>query len=317
MPRLRYDLPHASPAQIVEDLKARGLIVQDRDYAEHKIALMGYTRLYIYIKSRLEGRGGRFVDGTFIEGTTFENILNIHDFDRRIRVECLLAVKEFEILLRNSISEILSANYGTRPYDNSAIFNPGQFGRMRRMFREKYRTSKNLLIREFKREYEEAEWPPSEWPPISFMKEMMTFGDVARLFKALDAKTICVPIAESFGIPSKGKLTPWIDALVDLRNACAHHDRIFNHSFDKTIVPLRVDGRSVPAEGVRLGKLAALLQCLDHMTRAHGAPVEIEKTVMDMVDHYEEIDSSEIGYPRFWTRAPDHASDHESDHASL
>ena len=298
MPRLRYDLPHASPAKIVEDLQARGLIVPDRDYAETKIALMGFTRLYIYIKSRLVRRDETFVDGTFIEGTTFDNILNIHDFDRRIRVECLLAVKEFEILLRNSISEMLSGNFGVRPYDNRGIFKPRQFGRMRRMLREKYRSTKNLLIREFKREYEESEWPPSEWPPIWFMKEMLTFGDVARLFKALDAKAICVPVANSFGIPSKGKFSPWVDALVDLRNACAHHDRIFNHSFDKTIVPLEVDGGSVPEQGVRLGRLAALLQCLDYMTDAHGAPVGIEKTVLDMVDHYEEIDLSEIGYPK-------------------
>lgn len=97
------------------------------------------------------------------------------------------------------------------------------------------------------------------------MKEFLTFGAASRLFQCLNG-TIRTKIAAQFGIRSDAIFTNWLECLVDLRNICAHHDRLFNRSFQKQ--PARLRNAMVPTAPPQ--KLKAILECLDHLLQSRG-----------------------------------------------
>ena len=77
-------------------------------------------------------------------------------------------------------------------------------------------------------------------PPVWTMKEFLTFGATSRILQCL-AGPMKTHIASQFGVGSDLVFTNWVEALVDLRNICAHYDRLFNRSFQKQ--PSRLRGR--------------------------------------------------------------------------
>lgn len=106
-----YTKPHATAAQRVAHLRSRGLIVKRPNVAARKIDLIGYERLRIYFLSR---RQSGVPNRPFRPATTYQNILRLYDCDMRLREACFAAVGQFELLLRNAMSEALSDRYGDR-----------------------------------------------------------------------------------------------------------------------------------------------------------------------------------------------------------
>lgn len=114
-----YNKPHASAADRVQHLKAKGLFIPRPKVAARKIEMIGYERLRIYFLSR---RDHTLTGKPFLPGTSYNDILKIYECDAKLREACFSAVGQFEILLRNRISEELSARFDSHPYFTSNAF---------------------------------------------------------------------------------------------------------------------------------------------------------------------------------------------------
>jgi abortive infection bacteriophage resistance protein len=285
-----YNKPHISPAQIVTQLQNRGLDIPDSDLAAETIDRMGYTHLRMYLNSRCDMKSkGR----PFRAGTSLQDIMQIYECDFKLRATCFDAVGQFELLLRNTISEILSEGAGSHPHDNAAVFKkPKAQKKILKIFKETYDQQKGRdgLAKEYHENYGS---PPL--PPIWDMKEMLTFGDIAELLISVN-NPIEARIARQFGGPNQYLFRNWVYALIDLRNLCAHHDRLFNRTFQKTLSRWRFNEDTVPTSGTRDDKLAGLLQCLDHVMNVRGVPVNAEEKVNNILQDYPKIDRVEVGY---------------------
>ncbi len=101
-------------------------------------------------------------------------------------------------------------------------------------------------------------------------------------------------VAADFGLPSDRLLENWVETLVDLRNICAHHDRLFNRIFQKQ--PSRLRNANVPTAIVPSNRLRAVLQCLDHMMTSRGALMSVEAEAGRILGRYPEITLAEAGY---------------------
>jgi abortive infection bacteriophage resistance protein len=123
------------------------------------------------------------------------------------------------------------------------------------------------------------------------MKEFLTFGASSRIFQCLEG-SIKTSIAAQFGVGSDQVFTNWIEALVDLRNICAHHDRLFNRSFQKQ--PSRLRSAGVPTAAPN--KLKAILECLDYMLSRRGSPSGIADKVRRIILKYPEMELAKAGY---------------------
>ena len=102
-------------------------------------------------------------------------------------------------------------------------------------------------------------------PPIWTLKEFLTFGGAARLYATLDG-VIRADVAKVFGVPRLPIFDNWVECFVDLRNVCAHHDRLFNRRFQKQL-------QHLPRENVpstNNNTLKAHLECIDHALLSIG-----------------------------------------------
>ncbi len=99
-------------------------------------------------------------------------------------------------------------------------------------------------------------------------------------------------IAAQFGVASDDVFTSWLEALVDLRNICAHHDRLFNRSFQKQ--PRRLRRASLPTGDPK--KLKAILECLDYLLTQRGMNSQVSLASSRIIAKFPDVQPSEAGY---------------------
>lgn len=284
MALIPYAKAHATAAQRVAHLRARGLVVTRPNVAARKIEAIGYERLRIYFLSR---RQTNLPGKPFIPGTRYHDIIRLYECDARLRDACFQAVGQFELLLRNSMSEVLSASHGSHPYYIAAAFKDASANLMAlQSFAKVYENSRDRRARHYRDTY-----GTPVMPPIWTMKEFLTFGATSRILQCL-AGPLRTQIAGQFGVGSDLVFTNWVEALVDLRNICAHHDRLFNRSFQKQ--PSRLRSAGVPTAQPKT--LKAILECLEYLLTQRGSPVDIADKVRRIMMRYPEVNLADAGY---------------------
>ncbi len=280
-----YNKPHATAQQRIAHLRSKGLAVSRPTVAARKIEEIGYERLRIYFLSR---RNRNVAGKPFIAGTTYKDIIRLYECDAKIRNICFEAVGRFEILFRNQLSETLSAKFGGHPYSEAAAFK--DITSRNEHFRSVlhiFNCSKDERAKHYRKTYTSP-----TLPPIWILKEFLTFGSAARLYNGLDAP-IRSDIANSFGVLSLDVFDSWVKSFVDLRNMCAHHDRLFNRRFQKQ--PRRFVQGAVPSPGTDQTKLKAQLECLDFVVNGVGK-TDLVSAVVRVLNRYPEVLNSEVGF---------------------
>lgn len=279
-----YQKPYATAAQRVAHLRACGLRIERPNVAARKIEEIGYERLRIYFLSRRDhGQPGK----PFRPGTTYNHILRIYECDAKLRDICFMGVGRFELAFRNCISEVLSARYGSHPYFQMTAFSDSKkHNEALQKVIQVYTQSKDQRAKHYRDTYSE---PPL--PPIWVLKEFLTFGASARLYAALST-SVRTDVAAHFGINSLPVFDSWIPAFVDLRNICAHHDRLFNRRFAKQ--PQHYRQANIPAAPA--ATLRAQLECLDQCLRATGATDDLVARSGRILNRYPEVQNAEAGF---------------------
>lgn len=251
-----YTKPHALPEDRVQHLRSKGLIISRPNVAAKKIEAIGYERLRIYFLSRRDQPGKMFRTGT-----SYQDILQLYECDTRLRALTFEAVGRFELAFRNVLSEALSGRYGSHPYYDRTAFKDAQaHNQALSQVITTYDNSKDERAKHYRRTYD-----PPAIPPIWTLKEFLTFGGAARLYGTL-AGPLREDVARAFGVPRLPIFDNWVPCFVDLRNVCAHHDRLFNRRFQKQLQ--RLTRENIPAAANNT--LKAHLECLDHALGAIG-----------------------------------------------
>ena len=284
MTKIPYIKPHASAAARIAHLQGRGLIIADTAKAEHEIELIGYERLRIYFESR---RQLAVINRPFEANTAYEDILVLYACDKAIRKASFEAVADFELLLRNAMSEALSTLHGSHPYAIPAAFKDAKANlEALKLITEIVAKSKDPRAKHYYLTYSEP-----ALPPIWAFKDFLTFGQTCMLLPLL-AGPVKAAIARDFGLPQSEILLNWVLCLVDLRNACAHHGRLFNRSFQKQ--PATLKKAKLPIAPPQ--KLKAILECLDYMTSVRGAPANVTTQVEAIIAACPQMRPAEAGY---------------------
>lgn len=221
-----YSKPAMLPQALLAKLKERGLIVLHEDAAINTLKFIGYFRLlgycYPFYKMTGERKPLPCEPNTFIVNTTFEDIVALYEFDRKLRLLIIEEIQKVEVGLRTCLSEHMSYRYGPHCFMNLAILNPrfdynGFYGQIK--------NAKELFISHYYENYQSPALPPS-W----MITEVLTFGTWSHLYADLlvaDQKKI----AKQFSIKSPEVMGSWFHSLSHLRNLCAHHNRVWNRNF--------------------------------------------------------------------------------------
>lgn len=229
-PRIPFNKPPITLEAQVALLQARGLIVPDRERAAHYLKFIGYYRLSGYWRYFTDDGDER--RERFRPGTSFDSVLDLYIFDRKLRVLLLDAFERIEVALKASMSQhVALATNAFWPCD-PANFSHGLHEALMRDIREAIRNPEadnpqHVFIKHFYKKYSDP------WPPTWMVMETLSFGMVSRIYKALKG-ALRNPVAAEFQV-QHDVLESWLHALSFARNVCAHHCRAWNRRY--TIKP--------------------------------------------------------------------------------
>ena len=204
------------------NLKDLGLQFDETDKAEDVLSRISYYRLI-----KAYGIEYKKKDGTFVENTTFKDILKLYDFDATLRHILSSRIEIIEIHLRAAIANCIGVKYGPLAYLDQSIIQSTEYYKdlMNNIHDMVEKNSNSPIVRNFRINYKDGSLP------IYALVEICSFGDISKLFKILknaDKKEI----ASSFGV-GYTYLESWMETLVYVRNVCAHYGRLYNARIKK------------------------------------------------------------------------------------
>ena len=216
--------------QQIERLKViHKLTISDDALALRILAQVNYYRLSAY------GIGLKKASNPeeYRDDITLEHIFRLYCFDSEFRNNIIHIVEQLEIMLRTRISYYLGITYGPEGYTDVRNFIDKQD--------RQGQSIHSIIMESLKREIQHNKNLPlvkhhletyGGHFPIWVAVEIMTFGNIASLFDILkteDKKEISI----LFGT-SASHLKSWILALVEIRNICAHYNRLYNMPLKQT-----------------------------------------------------------------------------------
>lgn len=214
-----------SPASISDQLaklEERGCIIENKDEAAQTLRYINYFRLAHYFEPFLETKNH------YREGTSFDKIIRIYDFDRRLRTLILSMLEEIEIALRAAVSNYHAAKYGTLGYMNASTFDRSHNhiafqSKIQRMIES---NEDKAFVRHHIKKYSGAF-------PVWAIMELFSFGSLIYFYIDMhggDKREI----AKNFYRNSPSYLEDWFLCMSDLRNHCAHYNRLYANVFENT-----------------------------------------------------------------------------------
>lgn len=234
----KYSKLPLSYSEQVELVKSRGLKVPDEEKAKSYFAQISYYRLSAFFLPYQKEKD------KFNRDIEFDQILDTYTFDRELRLLVFDCIERIEIAIRTQMIYKLVTKYNDSHWqDKKALFiepykdDKGKWVNPYLDFQKIIHKSKmvkhpEVFIKHYLDEYDEPENPPS-W--MCF--ELLTIGQLSRIYNGLRENKDKQLVADSFGLSHK-VFASWLHSLTYVRNICAHHSRLWNR--DLAIEPMKL-----------------------------------------------------------------------------
>jgi abortive infection bacteriophage resistance protein len=301
--RSRFSKPALTVEQQVDLLVSRGLRVDNRDVVSHYLKFIGYYRLSAYCIPFQDCEKSSD-NHQFKPGISFEQVLDLYIFDRKLRLLIMDAVERIEVAIKAAISNVASVDYGSHwflmkePFKTSEASkkNKKTFNHDHWLIQLKKDVEKNksdIFIQHYMRHYDDPELPPS-W----MIFETLSLGTVSLLYKSLELG-LQKKIAGLFSVPYR-ILESWLHTMSYLRNLCAHHSRIWNRTF--TIKPkiLNKYKNYVSENNMFFAQVFVIIRLLRIISQDSHWEERLER----LLKEHPKVDRSRMGFPENWMSLP-------------
>ena len=208
-------------------MTSRGLLVKDKEIALHYLTHIGYYRLSGYALP-LQIRGVGEDRHNFKLDTTFEHILELYVFDRKLRLLVMDAIERIEISVRAALSNTIADRHGAHWYMNRSLFkqwfNHDKF--IAGVKEQIGHNPSNDKRRDIHIEHYYQTYSTPDMPPSWMIFESISFGTISLACKHLDCREF-LDVCNSFSLKPTIFIS-WLHSLNYIRNICAHHGRLWN-----------------------------------------------------------------------------------------
>jgi abortive infection bacteriophage resistance protein len=294
--------PSLTIAAQIAHLQASGMTVADHARATHWLSHVSYYRLsgYWHIWKDRSGTSAT----RFQPGADFDGACALYDFDRVLRGVVGRAIEHVEVALRGNWAYALAHQGGPHGYLDAALYNDRRaFHDLLGKLAAETGRSAETYIRHYRDQYDDP-----ALPAVWMVAEMMSFGQLSRWYSLLAAPALRTTIAMPFGLREE-LLVSIVKHLVDVRNICAHHGRLWNRGFrSPPRLPLRPRNLGATLDATRAGFAAGTLYnslvLLIHLVR-QIAPLSTWRD--DLVAALATRSASELaamGFPVDWQVRP-------------
>jgi abortive infection bacteriophage resistance protein len=295
---MKYTKPPLSITDQIAKLKHRGLNFSDEQKAAHYLSNISYYRLRAYTYP--------FQDNSdpshqFIKEISFDDIIELYVFDRRLRLLVFNAIEKIEIALRTKIVYEFSLVNGSHWHEDANMYrNNYYFNKNINSLYEEIDRSSETFIEHYKEIYTTPAYPPA-WMSL----EVITMGLLSKLFGNLKKGNEKKKVAKEFGLPNPLILESWMHAFAGLRNICAHHSRLWNRRF--TIVPklpYNTANQFINNASIYNNKLYTQLCCMNYITRIISPNSSFVNDLKKLLQTCDLVDCKEMGFPDDWKDEP-------------
>lgn len=265
--------PSLSWNEQVALFKARGLHVPDEAACARFLASANYYRFSGYARYFQESPGTGNND--FRVRTTFGEILDIYEADAALRQNLTSSLRDVELMLRSHVARVIADNYGGYERFLDASFYtdvPGREPTVESCLADIER-SKDAHIVHYRDQDDRKRSDYSNLPVWSAV-ESWSFGTLSKVIERGGEGALAGLVATSTGVAKAG-FAYRVRSLVYLRNRCAHHSRLWNHSvIDAGPTPSNVRSKAKRSFGQFEPRSVAdvIVSMDDFSTRSHAGP---------------------------------------------
>ena len=236
----------------------------------------------------------------FLDGVSFEDVLDLYVFDRKLRLAVMDAVERIEVAFRAQFSQTMSEQHGPHWFMDAAHFQPGydHAGFIARIKKDiGHDNAKAAMRQTFIKHYYDKYGDP-ELPPSWMIFEVLSFGTVSLAFKHLTRQNQ-KPVAKPFGLAGE-VLASWLHALSYLRNLAAHHQRLWNRTY--TIKPIQA--KWYAAELQHTSRFYAQAVMTEVLLKVVSPDTRWGQRLADLLAEHPKVDARRLGFPDDWRQRP-------------
>lgn len=297
---MKYSKPPLNFTQQAELLIGRGLIVENKQEFIDYLSRVNYYRLsgYWYVFKQIDSETH---EERFLPGTTFNQIRQQYEFDRRLRLLMLGAIERIEVaIFRTRMVEAFTLRFGAFGYCDYANYNPRylpeeKFKELMKEIQGDQDRSKEEFITRYHKKYDEE----SDLP-MWMVTELMSYGSLLTIYRNMPTD-IKNTISRGFNLHAT-VLDSWLLCLNTVRNACAHHTRIWNRPL--AIIPKipyeANDPRWHRPIAIPDDKIFTILTIAQYLL-AYLAPEDHWKTqLLGLLAEFPSVPLKPIGFPENW-----------------
>ncbi|MBM4094017.1 MAG: Abi family protein [Planctomycetes bacterium] len=226
---MKYEKDPLTLEAQADKLIGRGLIAE-RDELMARLQAVNYYRLSGYLHPFRILDGDRKPTDAYQPGTTLDEVWRRYNFDRRLRGILLDAIERIEVAVRTRLVFHFVRQHGGFGYLDPVNL-PGfdtvtEYMEWRTGLVEETRHArKDAFVEHFNKKYGDHH----KELPLWMLCELMTFGSMLRFANAIEPG-LQKAVADEYGMADE-MFMAWLKAVYGVRNACAHHSRVWNRKF--------------------------------------------------------------------------------------
>lgn len=312
--RAIYAKPALSESGLLDRWEQRGLDLEDRDRAARYVRHIGYYRLSAYVRSFEEHRD------LVRKGTTFDDVLSLYIFDRKLRLLVLDALERIEVATRAAISDHMSLIGGPHWYEDRQHFSNGS--KHERLLHEVDDIVRAQLGRPAERpardhsfvsaleHYVVTHYGQPRRPPSWLVLEEFSLGSVRALYSNLSRSTDKGVVADSLGLKAP-VLESWLLTYQRVRNISAHHGRLWNRglgvypAIPKSRSIVWIDDRDLFARDAwRAQRLFPVLVSFQSILHTISPGSRWSQRLADLLAEHDDVPLGPMGIPSEWRSDP-------------
>jgi len=289
-------------------LRERGLEIASEELARRWLMTVGYYRLSAYwLPFEKVPEVGQTRSKQFRQGVSFEEVVDIYTFDRKLRLLVTEAIERIEISVRSRWTNRLTLKDGAHAHMNPELFVSGwKHARMIAALADRTSESREVSIEHYREKYSAP-----YMPPLWAITELMTFGELSKWVEATDDARLRSAVARDIGLPTQETLTGTLQLLSYTRNICAHHGRLWNRKTVKRAPNIKRFRDSLTwdeeaAEGqLQLSnRIYNVLTLLVLLMRHQASDTTFPERLRSIIEARKEEQKAAMGFPGDWSTRP-------------
>ncbi len=216
---------HLNYEEQLEKFISQGMIIKNKKKALERIKHISYYKIKEFSSFFMNP------DGTYKKDTYFEAVIQNFYFDKNLRMEFLKCSEKIELSIKNKIVYTLGAKYGAFGYLKFSNWCDRKISKenilkeeekFRKKIKQKMKLfSSNPIIKDFIKNN-----PDEEFPSVWRIAEILTFGEILRLFEIMSQKNK-ISVVRNYGLEID-EFTSYMNNMKLIRNLCAHNMAIIN-----------------------------------------------------------------------------------------